>query len=218
MYLIDAPSRGTGKGLLSEVMNLIPPGTYAPTMAQARDSDEQEKRIASVFIEGRQSVFFDNVTHLGSEPLHAVLTSEVWHGRILGKSETVTVPNRALWPASGNNVELSDEMTRRIIPIRLDAGVERPEECADFRHPNLPEYVRNHRSELVSACLPLIQAWLEARQPKGSTPLGRFESWTDVMGGILEVAGISSFLGRRERLYSEADKETTEWVSFCEAW
>lgn len=218
MYLIDAPARGTGKGLLSEVMNLIPLGIYAPTMAQARDSDEQEKRITSVLLEGRQIVFLDNVTRLGSEPLHIVLTSEVWQGRILGKSETVTMPNRAVWLASGNNVELSDEMTRRVIPIRLDAGVERPEERSGFKHADLPGYVRQHRSELVSACLSLIQAWLEAGQPHGTATLGRFESWAGVMGGILDVAGVSGFMSGRERLHSEADKETTEWASFCEAW
>ena len=46
-------------------MNLIPLGIYAPTMAQAKDSDEQEKRITSVLLEGRQIVFLDNVTRLG---------------------------------------------------------------------------------------------------------------------------------------------------------
>ena len=126
MYLIDAPARGTGKGLLAEVSNLIPLGYFAPTMSQPRDSDEAEKRITSVLLEARPVVFWDNVTRLGSDPLHAVLTSQIWQGRILGKSETVTVPNRAVWLASGNNVELSDEMTRRIIPIRLDAGCRTP--------------------------------------------------------------------------------------------
>ena len=128
------------------------------------------------------------------------------------------MPNRAVWLASGNNVELSDEMTRRIIPIRLDAGVERPEERSGFKHADLPGYVRQHRSELVSACLSLIQAWLEAGQPHGTATLGRFEAWAGVMGGILDVAGVSGFMSGRERLHSEADKETTEWASFCEAW
>ncbi len=218
MYLIDAPARGTGKGLLAEVSNLIPLGYFTPTMSQPRDSDEAEKRITSVLLEARPVVFWDNVTRLGSDPLHAVLTSQVWQGRILGKSETVTVPNRAVWLASGNNVELSDEMTRRIIPIRLDAGVERPEERTSFTIKDLPAYVRKHRSELVSACLSLIQAWVTEGMPKGEATLGRYESWAGVLGGILEVSGVSGFLSGRERLHSEADKETTEWTSFCEAW
>lgn len=218
MYLIDAPARGTGKGLLAEVANLIPLGYFAPTMSQPKDSDETEKRITSVLLEARPIAFFDNVTRLGSDPLHAVLTSQLWQGRILGKSETVTVPNRAVWLASGNNVELSDEMTRRVIPIRLDAGVERPEERTGFSIPDLPAYVRERRSELVSACLSLVQAWINEGMPKGTATLGRYESWAGVMGGILGVTGVSGFLGGRERLHSQADKESQEWETLLSVW
>ena len=34
LYLIDAPSRATGKGLLAEAANLIPFGYVVPTMSQ----------------------------------------------------------------------------------------------------------------------------------------------------------------------------------------
>lgn len=218
LYLIDAPARGTGKGLLTEVSSLITLGYPAPVMSQPRDGDELEKRITTVLLEARQTIFLDNVTRLDSPHLAAALTAEIWQGRILGKSELVTVPNRATWLATGNNVEMSDELARRIIPIRLDAGVERPEERRGFKHADLPGWVREHRSELVSACVSLIQAWLDAGQPRGTATLGRYESWAGVMGGILEAAGVSGFLGGRERLHSEADKETTEWASFCEGW
>jgi len=87
-----------------------------------------------------------------------------------------------------------------------------------FKHANLPIWVKEHRSELVSACLSLIQAWLDAGQPRGEATLGRYEAWAGIMGGILGASGVSGFLSGRERLYAEADKETTEWASFCEAW
>lgn len=218
IYLIDAPARGTGKGLLSEVSSLITLGYSAPVMSQPRDGDELEKRITTVLLEGRPFVFLDNVTQLKSPHLAAALTAEIWQGRVLGKSEMVSVPNRAVWLATGNNVEISDEFARRIIPIRLDAGVERPEDRRGFRHKNLPEYVRSNRSELVSACLSLVQGWIDAGTPKGAAMLGRFESWAGIIGGILEVSGVSGFLSGRERLYTDADSETREWAALCEAW
>ena len=218
LYLIDAPARGTGKGLLSEVISLITLGYPAPVMSQPRDGDELEKRITTVLLEGRQLVFLDNVTQLKSPHLAAAITAEIWQGRVLGKSELVSVPNRAVWLATGNNVEISDEFARRIIPIRLDAGVERPEDRRGFRHKNLPEYVRAHRSELVSACLSLVQAWIDAGMPNGKTTLGRFESWAGIIGGILDVSVVSGFLSGRERLYNDADNETKEWAALCEAW
>ena len=160
----------------------------------------------------------DNVTHLRSTSLAAALTSEYWRGRRLGKSEMIEVRNDTTWLATGNNVGLSDELTRRVIPIRLDAGVERPEERRGFRHKNLPVWVRAHRTELVSACLSLVQAWVAKDMPHADKVLGRYELWAGVMGGILGVSGVSGFLSGRERLYQEADKETTEWASLCEAW
>lgn len=54
--------------------------------------------------------------------------------------------------------------------------------------------------------------------PRGTATLGRYESWAGVMGGILEVAGVTGFLTGRDRLHAEADKETTEWAALCKAW
>lgn len=218
LYQIDAPARGTGKGLLSEAVSLITLGYPAPVMSQPKDGDELEKRITTVLLEGRPFVFLDNVTQLKSPHLAAALTAEIWQGRVLGKSELVSVPNRAVWLATGNNIDISDEFARRIIPIRLDAGVERPEDRRGFRHKNLPEYVRAHRSELVSACLSLVQAWINEGMPEGKATLGRFESWAGIIGGILEVSVVSGFLSGRERLYNDADSETKEWAALCEAW
>lgn len=218
LYLIDAPARGTGKGLLSETTARIATGSPAPVMSQPKDGDELEKRITSGLLEGRTYFFLDNVTRLDSPHLAAALTSEFWQGRILGKSEMITLPNSATWLATGNNVDISDEFARRIIPIRLDAGVERPEERSEFRHANLSEYVTQQRSALVAACLSLIQSWIEAGMPKGTETLGRYESYTEIMGGILAHAGVEGFLGGRERLYSDADSDVPDWSAALEAW
>jgi hypothetical protein len=160
-------------------------------------------------------VLLDNATSLISAPLAAVPTATQWRGRRLGRSEIVDVPNDATWVATGNNVELSDEIARRTIPIRLDPGVERPEQRTGFAHPELVLWVREQRAILVSACLSLIQAWLEARCPDGDATLGSYESWARILGGVL---GVSGFLTERERLYTEADRETADWCALCESW
>lgn len=77
LYLIDAPARGTGKGLLSEAVSLITLGYPAPVMSQPKDGDELEKRITTVLLEGRPFVFLDNVTELRSAHLAAALTAEI---------------------------------------------------------------------------------------------------------------------------------------------
>ena len=114
-----------------------------------------------------------------------MLTTTQWRGRRLGKSEIVEVPNDATWVATGNNVELSDELARRTVPIRLDPGVERPEQRTGFAHPELLSWVRAHRATLVSACLSIIQAWIHAGCPDGNATPGSYESWARIMGGVL---------------------------------
>jgi len=219
LYLIDAPVRGTGKSLLAAVCCLVATGREPHVMTLVRsDVEEHEKRITALLLAGAPWVLLDNVDTLASAPLAAVLTTTRWRGRRLGKSEMVDVPNDATWVATGNNVELSDEIARRTVPIRLDPEVERPEERNGFRHPALAEWVREHRAELISACVSLVRAWVDAGRPKGRAALGSYERWAEVVGGIVEVAGIPGFLDGREWLYSAADRLGDEWRALCEAW
>ena len=96
LYLIDAPARGTGKGLLSEIAALINLGHPAPVMTQPRDGDELKKRITAGLLEGRAFFLLDNVTALKSEHLAAALTAEIWQDRLLARLCTSRLHSRAL--------------------------------------------------------------------------------------------------------------------------
>src|SRR5438046_130027 len=126
-------------------------------MGCSRDDEEMDKRLTALLLQSARILLFDNVTGLTSAKLSAALTATTYSGRLLGRSEMLTLPNTALWLATGNNVELSKEMGRRVVPIRLDAGLEHPEDRTGFRH-RLPAWAIEHRPELASACLSLIRA------------------------------------------------------------
>ena len=68
------------------------------------------------------------------------------------------------------------------------------------------------------AALTLVQAWVASGKPAGTTTLGSYESWAEVLGGILEVAGIPGFLGNTDQVYSAAEQETANWAEFCHVW
>jgi hypothetical protein len=216
LYLMDAPSRGTGKGLLADLVAIVSTGapTYVTTLP--RDDDETDKRITSMLMAGCPLVLWDNITVLRSPKLAAVLTSSSWRGRILGQSKMADVPNRTTWLATGNNVEMSDELNRRTVMIRLDAEMEAPEERTGFKH-SRPLWAIEHRSELVSVCLSIIQNWVNVGMPTSDATLGRFEDWAGVMGGVLGVSGVLGFLSNREQ-QKRRDPESQEWVALCEGW
>lgn len=217
MFLIDAPARGTGKGLLAEVAVTTSTGRGAAVMSLNKDGDEVEKRITALLLAGHSHIQLDNVRVLRSPHLEAALTAEIWNGRRLGRSEMLYLPNRATWLATGNNVELSDEMARRIVPIRLDAGVERPEDRDGFKH-ELPKWVHKNRNRIVSACVSIVRAWLQAGGPQGTTTLGRYETWAKVMGGLVGFAGYEGFLSNRLTMQGRADSESREWTATVRIW
>ena len=219
LYLIDAPTRGTGKTLLANLACLLSDGSAARAMAMPRSDEELEKRITALLIAGHGTVLIDNIDKkLSGGSMAAALTTTIWRGRVLGKSEMLDIPNNATWLATGNNVEVSDEVARRIALMRLDSGVERPEERIGFSHPDLLGWARNRRHRIVSAALSIVRQWLDAGAPRGRAVFGGFESWAAVMGGVLDMAGVDGFLGNRDYLYAVADLESREWDVLCAAW
>lgn len=221
MMLINAPAKGTGKSLLAEVIR-TPSTPSGGVMTGGRDRDEWRKRITSSLRGGPTVITIDNLHgHLNSEALAAVLTSTIWEDRILGVSEIATLPNQALWLATGNGVTLSDELRRRTVPILLDAGVEEPHlrSATAWRHPDLKTWVQNHRADLVWSELVIVQTWIAAGRPSGSKSLGSFESWASTTGGILETAGYEGFLGNLDEWeQSGADPDTVGWRAFVTSW
>jgi hypothetical protein len=143
------------------------------------------------------------------------LTATEWEGRILGKSESITIPQRAVFILPGNNVQLSGDIPRRCFWIRLDAKTSRPYLRDGFRHPNLETYVKKHRGELLAALLTLARSWFVAGCPPSTgKPLGSYERWAEIIGGILEHAGIPGFLSNAYDLYEQADDESAQWECF----
>ena len=93
-----------------------------------------------------------------------------------------------------------------------------PGSAAGFRHPDLMTWVRANRARLVAACLTLCQAWIAAGRPRGGSIIGCYENWAQVMGGVLEVAGIEGFLGNLEEMMEASDTEGAAWSAFVGAW
>lgn len=223
-HVIEAPTAGSGKGLLADSISLIVTGKTLAACSLPKDEDEIRRTLTAELLNGRAIILIDNLDNtsrrgmLHSSTLAAILTAEIWSDRIIRTSSKRDIPNLGLWLFTGNNPRFSMELARRCVRIRLDPGVDRPWLRSGFRHPDLRSWVRNNRPELVRALLVLIQNWIaEGRLPCGKT-LGSFESWADVIGGVLGAAGIRGFLDNLDALYEAADAEGQMWLEFVEAW
>lgn len=219
LHLIEKPTPGTGATLMVDAIATILTGTGASVMTEGRDDEEWRKRMTAKLRQIPAMVLIDNLRHrLDSSAVAAALTAPFWEDRILGVSEMARMPIRCVWVATGNNPEFSNEMARRIVRIRLDAHVERPWQRAGFRHPDLLRWVRTNRAHIVAAYLTLCQAWIAAGRPRGTRTIGSYENWSQIVGGVLEIARIEGFLGNLDEMLEASDSEGMVWRNFVCAW
>jgi hypothetical protein len=219
LALLDAPQAGTGKSLLSDVIAIIATGRPGEMFSAPKDEDEWRKVITTALLSGTSVVIFDNVTRpLSSGDLCSVLTATTWADRAMRTHVKISLPVKATFLASGNNIRLAGDMPRRCYRVRLDARCSTPflrtgpEPGKSFRISDLKAWAHEHRGQLLAALLTLARAWYVAGQPKPSIKLlGSFESWTGAIGGILEYAGIKGFMENASAIYEEADDESREW-------
>jgi hypothetical protein len=187
LHVFDSNAPGTGKGLLASIVAIIVTGRPLPPGPQTED-EEFRKRIFGVLESGTPIASIDDVKRpLGGGALDRLLTAwPSYSDRRLGVNETVTLPARCVWIATGANVEIADHTLRRVVIARLDTPLERPEERDDFRHKSILEYTRTHRAQLLGAALFVLKAYVDAGRPdQGLRPLGSFESWGLVRNALV---------------------------------
>ena len=221
LNLIEAPTMGSGKGLLVDALLRPAVGSDIKPMPAANDDDEWRKRIHAQLAQAPAAVLIDNVTNgLDSGSLASVLTTTVWSDRRLGSNQMVHMPVRCIWVATANNPTMTTEIARRSVRIRIDPKVDRPWQRgeSEFRHPSLRTWIDKNRGELVAAGLTLVQHWISEGAQLGTAHLGSFEQWSQLMGGILTSAGIPKFLGNLDAFYEAADLEGAVWRQFIDQW
>ena len=177
LHGFNAPTAGTGKSLLVDLASLIATAHPAPVIAQGKSEEEMEKRLGAALIAGDGLIAIDNCEQpLRGELLCQAISQTSLKVRILGKSMNAEVPSNAAIFATGNNLTLQGDMTRRAVRATLDAGVERPELRAFDRDP--AAMVTVHRGDYVAAALTILRAYHVAGRPQQTTPLGSFVDWS----------------------------------------
>ena len=200
LFAVTANVRGSGKSMLVDVASIIAYGHTAARTAYVARDDEMRKQITSVAMEGSPAVLIDNIDRLfGSASLDAVLTSGRWHDRVLGENRTIDLEMKTIWTATGNNLAFRSDLSRRVLPIRLDSPLEAPETRADFRVGDLLDYTRKCRAGLVSDALLILRGYFAAGCPnqKGKR-FGSFDQWNRIIRGAVVWAGLPDPLATLE--------------------
>lgn len=175
-FAMDAPVQGSGKTLLASCVAALAIGGLPDIWPHtaSRDDEEIRKRLFAALRDGTTALVWDNITGVfDSAAMAAAITAPVLRDRVLGRSESLGIPNRALLLLTGNNLCPAGDLPRRIIAIRIEPGTDAP-----FALDPL-DYVIEHRLELACAALVLIRGWLSARTPRAEGRMASFEAWDD---------------------------------------
>lgn len=218
LFAIGAPSPGSGKTMLAMLGRILHGGVFRSEMPH--DDAELEKVLGSILTCTSDPVVqFDNVTGtLKSSRLAGLLTSLEYSGRVLGSTNNVDMLNDRTWCITGNNLSLGGDLVRRTVQITIDPKVPNPENRTDFRHPNLPRWVAEHRGELVAALLTLIRAWVAADRPaRRSVGTDSYAEWVKAVDGILGHAGIKGTFDHVDSRRVTVGEDDQEWADFLDA-
>ena len=193
-------------------------------MVQGDDDAEWRKRLTAALLPAPALLLLDNLTgDLDNPALSMILTTGYVLDWLLGKTQEVTFKTTTVFLGTGNNVTLVGDMVRRHIPVRLDAGVEKPwvrvrDKLVIFAHPRLRAWVLAHRGDLLAAALTVIRAWVAKGRPLSPATMGSYESWAEVLGGVLGVAHRPGFLSTLDEAYESVDPEQDATKRFVRLW
>jgi hypothetical protein len=177
LHAIRAYTPGTGKSHLVDVATAISTGRQCPVITPGKSEEEMEKRLGALLRDASPVVSLDNVTSdLGGDLLCQITERPVVRVRILGKSNAPEFECRSTLFATGNNLVLVGDMTRRTLLCTLDAVLEQPEKRKfDF---DPIERVLLARGTYVAAILTIVRAYFAAGTPRVCSPLGSYDEWS----------------------------------------
>lgn len=224
LICISANSAGAGKSLLADTLALIVTGDHAENRPyNPRDPAEWGKRLTA-FVKAASPVsVFDNANGaIGDEGIDRLITSSTWSDRLLGASEAPPMPNVTTWLATGNNIEPIGDTVRRVLLVRTEVDVERPDQRTGFKIADLAGYALEHRSALLSAALTILRAFHVAGRPDMQlASWGSFTTWSALVRGALVWTGLPDPWLTQQRASIELNEPENEahdwWISVVEA-
>ena len=236
LCMVHKADNRVGASLLTEVLTLVVTGRLPEDVVPEEgslNSGEMDKLIGTLYREGAEVIRLDNIPqHLQSALIASILTAVSPSLRVLGKSERIAADGRfTSWCATGRSTRMSTELLRRCHFLTLNAEHPEPGQRAGpstgpnagqaWQHPDILTAALELRPRLLGGLAAMVQHWLELRRPgpaRGVPPIGGFENWRRVVGGILRANGFKDFMAGREAFLELGDEERGESCAFAEAW
>ena len=219
-FIITSSQWGTAKGLVATIASIIAQDS-APLLTDMKISpDQMEKNVDRVLHDhpSAKIIQFDEPQdqnsggRFHSRKLALLATTDKYVNRPVYGRLAVSVDTRRTMIFTGINIRPDQDMVRRVSFIELalpDDGT-LPHE-REFKHEDrndkvkLQQWVSDNRRNFIAAAITLVNAWKAADCPLADFSFD-FPEWVHTVGGILQNAGITTWMANRNDVYANADE------------
>jgi hypothetical protein len=189
-FVYDANKPRSGKTLLA-VMALSPVCGEVAVRTLPEKEKDLETIIEAVTLGSKPYLLLDDLEGMiKNRTLNAFLTASHVDVRIFHTQRTVSVPKVATVFLTGNNLNLSPDIAGRSLVCRLfveeaDVQARKIQRIINERYLCQPHI----RGEFLSALWAIVKHWSEHGRPSGETALQGFQEWSEIFGGMVQMAG-----------------------------
>jgi hypothetical protein len=189
-FFATAGQRGGGKTTVISMLSVAVLGRRAAAAAWSPSEEERRKALFAYLGEGVALLVWDNIPRgaaISCASIEKALTAETYKDRILGVSETRTVPASTIQVFTGNNIAPRGDMASRSLQARL--SVDRPDpENRTFKHPDPIAWTEANRGRILAALYTILRGNPRLRASNPGPAETRFKAWWHLVGSAVEHA------------------------------
>jgi hypothetical protein len=198
-FFVTAGQRGNGKSTAVTIIAVATLGQRVSAAAWSHSADERRKALLSYFGDGAPLICWDNIKRgatIACPSIEKALTAETYTDRVLGVTESRTVPATSIMCFTGNNIGPRGDMASRSLVTRLSANRADPENRS-FNHVDPINWTTERRGEILRALYTILLGNPRLTGKAAGEPETRFKAWWHLIGAAVEHAS-RCHLGRRD--------------------
>jgi hypothetical protein len=188
-FFVTAGQRGGGKTTLVSMIIAAVLGRRPAAAAWSENAEERKKALFSYLRQGVATLIWDNIARgstISCPHIEAALTAPEISDRVLGVSDSETVPATTVMMFTGNSIAPRGDMASRSFVVSLN--VNRPDpENRSFTHADPLAWTQANRVKILSALYTILVGGILQR-PQGQVAKTRFKAWWGLIGWPMEYA------------------------------
>lgn len=193
LFVLEANQPSSGKTVLGMIASKIIENDYQLGEATS-NIEEARKQITSILKNGTGLYILDNVTGNLPRIWERVITSPQYSDRLLGSNTQMLLNNQTTWVATGNNMEITGDLFRRVFILQLESNVADPSKLTDKKEffKSLQDKLENEQEDLYWTLMLVCKSFIQSGHEVKDAYWPSFPRWYSFFEGLLNWLDLPS--------------------------